>query len=236
MPKKEALPEVDAAITLVVEDGDEDAVAALVESLEEVAGSFSNVTLVAAAVLGDEEEGEEEEAEEEEEIDLDALASAADDDEDEDAIAALTELAGEAELDPDDYETWADLAAALAEGEEEEESEEEGEEEGYTRDDLAEMDTDDLKAILDEWEIELEGRFSQKKAIDAILDAQGGEEEEEEAEEEEEEVEEIDEDALREMGVVELKKIYKEVTGKAASKGMKQDALVEAILEAAEEE
>jgi hypothetical protein len=37
------------------------------------------------------------------------------DDGDEEARATLIELAGEAGLDPDEYETWADLATALAE-------------------------------------------------------------------------------------------------------------------------
>lgn len=56
------------------------------------------------------------EDEDEEGPDLEALATAADDDGDEDAIETLTGLAEEAELDPDDYDTWADLVEALSEG------------------------------------------------------------------------------------------------------------------------
>lgn len=77
----------------------------------------------------EEEESEEEEAEgEAEEATLEALGEAADEG-DEDALAKLTELAEAAGIDPDEYESWADLAAALPEEEEEEEEEEEAEEE-----------------------------------------------------------------------------------------------------------
>lgn len=85
----------------------------------------------------EEEEPEEEEAEEEEEgeeageaEDLEALGEAADAD-DEDAQVRLTELAEGQGITTDDYETWAEVAAALVEGEgaeEEEEEEEEAEE------------------------------------------------------------------------------------------------------------
>ena len=92
----------------------------------------------------EEEEEVEEEAEEEEEgddaeedkIPFEELGEAADTGDDE-AEARLTELAGENDLDPDEYPTWAELATALAspdlegevKGEEEEEEEEENSEE-----------------------------------------------------------------------------------------------------------
>jgi hypothetical protein len=69
-----------------------------------------------AKVVVVEEEPEEEPEEEEEvedDISLPDLGDLADDNGDEDAMVKLTEAAAEAELDPDDYETWAELAAAL---------------------------------------------------------------------------------------------------------------------------
>lgn len=83
---------------------------------------------------GEVEEQNEEATEEEggeEEVDLEALGSAADQ-EDEDSMATLTELATEHSLDPNEYETWAELAAVLSEamgGGEEEAAEEEPAEE-----------------------------------------------------------------------------------------------------------
>lgn len=59
----------------------------------------------------------------------------------------------------------------------------------YTEDELEELDKEDLKEILEERGLELEGRYSQKKAIAAILDDQP-EAEEEEGEEESEDDEE----------------------------------------------
>lgn len=100
-------------------------------------------TLVEAGAEADEEEEEEPQAEDEETEDeeqdededqdeteeevenLDALADLADDQEDAEAQDRLTELAGEYELDPDDYGTWQELADAIREsgyGEDEEES------------------------------------------------------------------------------------------------------------------
>jgi energy-coupling factor transporter ATP-binding protein EcfA2 len=146
----------------------------------ELDGRFSSKKAIAAILEAqggdDEEEGEEEEeGDDEDGVDFAALGEAADD-EDEDAIAELTELAGEADLDPDDYATWAELAEALSEGDDNEE-------------------------------------------------------------EDGEEVEEIDEDALNEMGLADLKSLYKEVTSKKiVPKGMKREAIIEAILESAEEE
>lgn len=76
----------------------------------------------------EEEEGSEEEGDEAEE-DLSVLAKVADVEDDEEAQARLQELADEQDIDTDDYETWSDVADALAgvieEGSEEEEDEKE---------------------------------------------------------------------------------------------------------------
>lgn len=140
----------------------------------------------------DEDEDDDEGVTEDE---LVALGKAADKG-DEDATETLTEYAGQAELDPDEYETWAELATAiieaLSEGEDEEDADEEEEEE--------ESDDDDS--------------------------------EEEEAEEEDDEV--LDEDQLRAMALPELKEIAKEYGIKVPTK-IKVDALVDLIIEAAEE-
>ena len=77
-----------------------------------------------------EEEAEEEESEatEEEENTLQSLGEEADSG-DEDAILQLTNRAEEAGFDPNEYETWADLAEAIEDGSTEEDGEEDGEEE-----------------------------------------------------------------------------------------------------------
>lgn len=147
----------------------------------EIEGRFSTKKAIAAILEeqgGDEDEEDEDEEEEEEGEDLEAMGAAADDD-DADAIERLTELAEEAELDVNEYPTWAELAEAVA-GEEEEE----------------------------------------------------GDEDEDEDEEGEEE---LDEEAMLAMSVAELSAVYKEVVGKAPPKGMKRDAKIEAIFEAAGE-
>ena len=78
---------------------------------------------------GDEPDGDEDG----EEIDLEALAASADDDQDEDAQAQLTEIAESYDIDPNDYETWAEVVELIrekaSEGEEEQEEEQEEEEE-----------------------------------------------------------------------------------------------------------
>lgn len=112
----------------------------------------------------DEEAEEESEDEESEEDDLEALGEAADN-EDEDAVARLTELASEAELDPDDYDTWVELSQALGEAdppEEEEEAEDESEEEESEDEEESEEEEDDVPPY-SEWSLadlrgELENR------------------------------------------------------------------------------
>lgn len=77
----------------------------------------------------DSDDEEEEEIEQGDGEDLGALAEAADSG-DEDAEVKLTELAEEANIDPDEYETWAEVVEAMEpEEESEEEEDEESEEE-----------------------------------------------------------------------------------------------------------
>lgn len=73
----------------------------------------------------EEEEGGEEAEEEGGEDDLNALAAAADDDEDQEAQARLTEIASEADIDVNDWETWADVVAAIEDAQEGEGTEDE---------------------------------------------------------------------------------------------------------------
>lgn len=140
----------------------------------------------------DDEDGEPEEEGTEEEYDFEALGEAADED-DEEAQATLTELAAEQELDPDEYETWAELAATLAEQieagepdaeEEGEEGEEGGEAEGdddlYTEEQLMEMDRDALEEAGNYFDLKIAdyaklGKGKAKPAfVAAILEAQNG--------------------------------------------------------------
>lgn len=95
-----------------------------------VIDTWTEVVEAINAASGEEEAAEEEggaEEGEDEGVDYEALGAQADEG-DEDAIAQLTEYAGTAGLDINDYGPWADLAAALLEmvsGEGEEEAEEE---------------------------------------------------------------------------------------------------------------
>ena len=77
--------------------------------------------------------------EENEEVDLDALATSADDDSDEDAQTKLTEIAETYDIDPNNLDTWADVAEAIKEAQEgatEEEAEEEEVEEEEEADEV----------------------------------------------------------------------------------------------------
>jgi hypothetical protein len=69
----------------------------------------------------------------------------------------------------DQYEAAEELDEEEPEEEEELEEEEEGE---YTEDSPAELDSDDLRAMLEDMGIELDGRFGRQKAIAAILEEQ----------------------------------------------------------------
>ncbi len=84
-------------------------------------------------VPDEEPEAEEEEVDEDEVSgdDLKQLGEAADNDDEEaqKRLAELCESREDGEIDPDDYDTWAEVATLLSIGEEEEEEEEEGEEE-----------------------------------------------------------------------------------------------------------
>jgi hypothetical protein len=118
----------------LADEGDEEAATQLREAAEALdidpdeINTWVEVAGLIEAAEGPEEEAEEEEAEAEEESeeedDLDALGAAADE-EDEAAAARLAEIIEELELeiDPDEYETWVEVAAAIAESTTEEEEE-----------------------------------------------------------------------------------------------------------------
>lgn len=164
----------------------------------------SKATLVDALLAdmySDEEDEEDEEEPEEDDEDIDDE----DIDDDEDA-------------DEDDED----------EDEEGDDEEEEGE---YTEEELSEYSLDELKAIAQEWELDVKKGARQKTYIAAILAAQ------EEAEDEEDDEEELDEDELREeleaMTLGELKKSAKDDYGLSAKelKGLDKDSIIDLILE-----
>lgn len=165
----------------------------------------SKATLV-DALLADmySDEEDEEEPEDDEDIDDEDIDDDdADEDEDEDA---------------DDED----------EDEEGDDEEEEGE---YTEEELSEYSLDELKAIAQEWELEVKKGARQKTYIVAILDAQ------EAMEDEEDDEEELDEDELREeleaLTLTELKKSAKDDYGLSAKelKGLDKDSIIDLILE-----
>lgn len=111
---------------------------------------------------------------EDEELDLDGLAKLADDEDDADAAEALTTLCDEQGIDPNDYDTWADVAAALAEegAEEPEEDEPEDEEEAeyWTEEELSSKTIGELRAIAREMDPPVTTKgLSKPQLIAAIL-------------------------------------------------------------------
>lgn len=197
------------------------------------------------------EEAEEESDDEEEGIDIDEVAAAADDDGDTDAIEALTALAEENDLDPDDYGTWAELAEAIkeaaGEGEEEEvETYEEAEEAEEAEDELdvdaineaatkadkggrgSDAAIEYLNGIAAIAELDPDEYESWADLAEAIIEAAGGEEEEEEGE-----VTEIDLDTLNGMSLDKLRTFADEY--EIEHKGLTKKALIQAIVAAAEE-
>lgn len=127
----------------------------------------------------EDEEEEEPEEEEDEDEDLSEMGEMADDG-DEDAMVALTEAAEEAGLDPDDYDTWSDLAAVLSESEEEDEEPEEDEEDEESEEEeeveideetLSAMSIKALKELADEYDIDIDGLRKKDDIIAAIIEA-----------------------------------------------------------------
>jgi hypothetical protein len=120
---------MEAAEAVEVDSGGYDTWAAVVEAIGE-AGSAKPAPKKKSKPAPKKAEPEEEEEEEKDDSDisLQDLGGMADDDGDEDAMEKLAQAAAEAELDPNDYPSWAELADALVEariaGEEEEEEEE----------------------------------------------------------------------------------------------------------------
>lgn len=168
---------------------------------------------------------------------LDAIASL---EEEFDGLTVLAFVAAESDEDEEDDTEEEDEESEDDDDTEDEDDEEE--EEPYTEDELADLSNDDLKELLEEYEVELDGRFSKPKAIKAILAAQDeyfGTDEDEEGDEDEDtedDEEEIDEDALNEMGLKELKDLYEELFEEKPKPRTGRAALIEAILASADEE
>lgn len=175
---------------------------------------------------------------------IDALAS--DEGEDED----------EAEEDDEDeeYEEDEDADDDEESDEDEEGDEEDDEEEGYTREELEDMTLRDLRALAREYydAADVKG-LDQDALIDLLLgddeedeDADEADDEDEdyeedesedegdEDEEEEDGEEELTEDDLRKMSLAELKEVAGDI-GITIPKSVKKDALVDLILESADE-
>lgn len=119
--------------------------------------------------------------------------------------------------DAEDNSALADDEASVAlEDEAEEEAASEDDDEAFSEEDLIELNPQELKAILDSWEIEYAAKATKATLVKAILKAQedaGEEEAEEEEAEEAEEAEEIEtevysEEDLIELSPSELKEIY----------------------------
>jgi hypothetical protein len=148
-----------------------DDLVAIAEEWEvEVPSGRGKQAKLVAAIL--EAQGEDEEGEEEGD-DLAALGEAADE-EDADAQERLTELAEEVELDPNDYDTWAELAEAIdeASGEgDEEEGDGDEDEEVLDEDALNEMSLPDLKTLAAEYEVKVSKGMKKDALVEAILDA-----------------------------------------------------------------
>jgi hypothetical protein len=170
---------------------------------------------------------------------LDAIASL---EEEFDGLTVLAFVAAESDEDEEDDTEEEDEESEDDDDTEDEDDDDEEEEEPYTEDELADLSNDDLKELLEEYEVELDGRFSKPKAIKAILAAQDeyfGTDEDEEGDEDEDtedDEEEIDEDALNEMGLKELKDLYEELFEEKPKPRTGRAALIEAILASADEE
>lgn len=154
-----------------------DALKALAEEYEVTFSPKTRDATLIAAILEAQEEAEEQEKEvpdddsteeDEEGVDIDALAKAADDDEDAEAQDQLSELAGEFDLDPDDYDTWAALADAIGEASEAGDNGEGGE--FWTKEELDPKTIGELKAIAAEGDIDTKG-LTKAAVIKAILSA-----------------------------------------------------------------
>lgn len=114
------------------------------------------------------DDGDDDTTDDDDEVDLEMLGEQADDDDSDDqegAIAKLEELAAEADLDTDDYDTWSDLASALAGAE--------GEESGDGPD-YEEMDLADLRALCKERKLNSKG--AKPALIKRLQDSDGDEE------------------------------------------------------------
>lgn len=104
---------------------------------------------------------------------------------------------GDDDSDDDDDEA--------SEDEDEDSDDEEEEDSTYSEEELDELSNTDLKEILSEWEVELDGKFTAKKAKAAILEAQEESDDDEEGDDDEEESPDYSE-----WDIADLKKELKE--------------------------
>lgn len=141
---------------------------------------------------------------------------------------------GDLEEDEEDEDTDEDEADEDDEEEDEDDEEGDEDEEGeYTREELEDLSLKELREIAKEEGHKLPDYrgLDQEGLISLIL----GEDDEEDGDDEDEEEIELDEDALRAMPLEELKALAKEIGVKVPAR-VKQPALVELILNAAEDE
>lgn len=125
----------------------------------------------------DEDDDEAESTDDEETpVDFTALGVAADNDDDADAIEELSAWCEDADIDPEEYETWAEVAEALMElyPDEVDADDEDDEEPEYTEDDLKPKPIGELRTIARDLGITTTGKA--KPALIRLILANGSEE------------------------------------------------------------
>lgn len=163
---EEGEEEVDlATLAEAADEGDDDATTALYEwaaENTEVNPDEYQTWVEWAEVVAAEQGGDESEAEDE--TDWAALGEAADEGDD-DAVAQLTAAAEEAGIDPDEIDTWAEVAEQLAGASEGEDGEVE-----IDLDTLNGMSLTELREFADQFGIEHKG-LTKGKLVQAIIDS-----------------------------------------------------------------
>ena len=179
---------------------------AIAEGFEEDEVADAKKSELVEALLADDDDADEDEADEDDE-DTDEAEDADEDDSEEDedaeAEAEREELMGlslaklrksarddynatAAELKGLDKEGIVDLIlGADAEDDSDVDVDEEGEDEdGYTEDELQDMELDELREILDEWEVEYSAKARKATLVKLVLEAQEWEDEDEDEDDE----------------------------------------------------
>lgn len=240
---KKSNPTVDATLVLVLNDENE-ADDELVEAVEALAEQFDGLVVVPAAVLSDDEDGDDgdEDGDDDDAIDGD------DEPWDEDALNELANdeiktIAEELEIELTGRFSKAKAIAAILAAQESDDDDE-GDDESGGDDSLVSLgeaadDGDDdaaeeLSALASDVELDPNDYDTWVELASAIEDATNGDDDDDD--DDEDGVEELDEDALNDMSPAELNKVYEEVVGEKPKRGMKKDAKIEAIFEAAEAE